>query len=105
MTHIQGSLIMEKTNFELEAEDCVIVFKKDMTTELILPEIADDESIDFKVNQNVFVAMAISASMNDAGFRKIVGEKLDEMFKMVESSNEKVPSCDPSDCDKGCCEG
>ncbi len=101
---------MEKTNFNLEADEAAIVFHKDMSTELILPKITDDETVDFEEYQNIFIAMAISASMSDPKFRELVGEKLNEMFKVVgssitvgQSSDEKVPSCDPSDCDKGCC--
>ncbi len=94
---------MDKTTFDLEAEDCAIIFKKDMSSELVLPAISDDETVDFEENQNVFVAMAISASLNDPKFREIVGAKLDEMFAEVEASTEEVPSCDPSDCGGTCC--
>ena len=96
---------MDKTTFDLDAEDCAIIFKKDMSSELVLPEIKEDETVDFNENQNVFVAMAISASLNDPAFREIVGKRLDEMFAQVEASTEEVPPCDPSGCPGGCCGG
>ncbi len=94
---------MDKTTFDLEAEDCAIIFKKDMSSELVLPNITDDETVDFGKNQNVFVAMAISASLNDPKFREIISKKLDEMFVQAEASSEEVPPCDPSDCGGTCC--
>ena len=96
---------MDKTSFDLDANDCAIIFKEDMTTELILPKISDDETVEFETNQNIFVAMAISASMNDDAFRELVSQKLDEMLSYVEPSTEEVSSCDPSGCGTGCCGG
>jgi hypothetical protein len=59
--------------------------------------------VEFEANQNIFVAMAISASMNDAAFRKLVSQKLDEILSTMEPSTEEASSCEPSGCDGGCC--
>ena len=92
---------MDKNTFELGDNDAAIIFKHDMTTEIILPSMGDDDTVDFEKNQNMFVAIAISGSMSDENFRKIISDKLDVMFTKVEeeSCDTEAPSCDGC---KGC---
>ena len=93
---------MDKNTFELGDSDAAIIFKQDMSTEIVLPEMANDEAISFEEHQNMFVAIAISGSMGDDDFRKVISAKLDTMFKKTE---EDAGSCDTDD--SGCpgCKG
>jgi len=85
---------MSDNTFTLKDDGAAILFNKDMTTELVLPKMSDDETVDFSDNQNIFIAMAISAAMHDPEFRELIGKKLDVMFAKIEASDEVVPSCD-----------
>lgn len=79
---------MEKTSFDLEANAAAIVFHSDMGTELILPKMDDEETVDFESNQNIFVAMAVVSLLDDDGFRKYVQTKLETMFETSEALRE-----------------
>lgn len=94
---------MDKTNFDLEATSAAILFHQDMSTELILPKMGDEEQVDFEANQNLFIAMAIVSLLDDAGFREYVGTKLNTMFETAEALNEDVVECSPTSCAGGCC--
>jgi len=94
---------MDKNTFELEDNDAAIIIKADMSTEVVLPKMGDDENISFEEHQNVFITLAISGSMGDADFRKIIQNKLDEMFtKTADECGDESPCC-PSD--GGGCQG
>ena len=77
--------------FELENEDCALVIKKDMTTELVIPKFGDNADITWQENQNMFVAIAIAASMDNPEFMAIVSKRLDEI--MAQAGNDKSESC------------
>ena len=96
---------MDKNTFELGANDAAIIFKQDMSTEIMLPKMGDEETIDFDTHQNMFIAIAISGAMADDDFRKIIGAKLDTIFT---AAKEEGATCDVSDDqDPGCggCQG
>jgi hypothetical protein len=93
---------MESTNFDLEATSAAIIFNKDMSTELVLPKMSDEEVVDFEENQNLFIAMAIASLLDDAGFRNYVSMKLETMFETMDAIRENNKGgC--SDCGGGCC--
>lgn len=71
---------MDKTTFDLEANDAALIFKEDMSIEIVLPKIDDDEKIDVEKNQNMFVAIAIAASADNPMFRHVISNKMDEML-------------------------
>ena len=93
---------MDKNTFELGDNDAAIIFKQDMSTEIMLPDMGETETINFDEHQNMFVAIAISGAMGDDDFRTVIGSKLDAMFRKTE---EDGSSCDTDD--SGCpgCKG
>ena len=96
---------MDKNTFELGDNDAAIIFKQDMSTEIMLPNMGDDETIDFEKHQNIFVAIAISGSMGDDDFRKVIGAKLDTMFNKADemkAADEDTSSVCPSSGCAGC---
>jgi len=97
-----------KKNFELDDGDAAVIIKADMTTELVIPKMDDDDEINFSENQNIFITLAIGACMGDQDFRKIIQVKLDTMFEKVEPEStepEDVPECDTDGPDCGGCQG
>ena len=92
---------MDKTTFDLEADAAAIIFHKNMSSEIVLPDISDEETVDVYENQNMFVAMAILSLLDDEGFRKYVGAKLDDMLKTAD--NLKEDAVDAEDCPAGGC--
>jgi len=92
---------MDKETFELGANDAAIIIKQDMSTEIVIPKMEDEDNITFEENQNVFITLAISAAMSDDDFRALISAKLDEMF----TKTDEDASCDPND--PGCpgCQG
>jgi hypothetical protein len=100
---MKEEIIMKNSkDFELDAEDAAIVFKKDMSTELYVPNAGDENAqVNFEEHQHIFVAIAIMASTNDQEFRELVSRKMDTLFTKVEPT-ENAEECAPSDCG-GCC--
>ena len=96
---------MDKNTFELGDNDAAIIFKQDMSTEIMLPNMGDDETIDFDKHQNIFVAIAISGAMGDDDFRKVIGAKLDAMFTKVEEEKVDEDGCDTDTPGCGGCKG
>jgi len=83
-------------DFKLENEDCALIIKKDMTTEVVIPKFRDNEDITWEENQNMFVVIAIAASMDNPEFTAIVTKKLDEIMSQAKSEDcggEAAPSC------------
>jgi len=94
---------MDKETFELGLNDAAIIIKQDMSTEIVIPKMEDEDSITFEENQNVFVALAISAAMSDDNFRAVISAKLDEMFTKVEEDGGcDTDSPDGPICPTGC---
>ena len=87
--------------FELDADDAAIVFKKDMSTEIYIPKVKEDDLVNFDENQNVFVSIAIMSSMNDVEFRDLISKKMDELFTKM-TSEEEEEKCPPSNCGSCC---
>ena len=83
----------KETTFTLADNDCAIIFKQDMSTEMMLPDMGDDEVINFDEHQNMYLALAVVGSMGDEDFRKIISSKLDEMFESMDAVAEEVPTC------------
>lgn len=79
---------MNKTKFELEGNDCALILKSDMSMELVLPNFDDESKVDFDKNQNIFIAMAISASMSDEKFKEYIKTKLDTIFETADALRE-----------------
>ncbi len=98
---------MDKETIEIGMNDAAIIIKQDMSTEIIIPKMEDEDNITFEENQNVFITLAISAAMSDDNFRALISAKLDEMFTKVEEDG----SCDtdspdsPDSPDCGGCQG
>jgi hypothetical protein len=89
-------------DFELGADDAAIVFKKDMSTDLYVPNGGDENAqVNFEEHQHIFVAIAIMASTNDQEFRTYISRKMDELFTKVEPT-EDAEVCAPSSCDSCC---
>jgi hypothetical protein len=88
---------MDKQTFELGDNDCAIVIKQDMSVEMVLPKMADEDRIDGREHQNVYITMAITASMADKPFKEVINAKLDEMFKTLSKEEAEtaavVPTC------------
>ena len=98
---------MEKTNFDLDATSAAILFHKDLSTELILPKLDDEEVVDFEENQNLFIAMAVASLMDDDGFRNYVAMKLNTMMETADALREDEIQCGGCSCstDKpSCCD-
>lgn len=112
---------MEKNTFDLGAGEAALIFKEDMSVDVILPKMDDTETVDMENNQNMFVAMAIAASTDNPMFRHVISNKLDEMLNpedtgagcggcggcgpeivdvVPEEVAEEVPkcTCGPEDC-------
>ena len=97
---------MDDTTFDLKADSAAIIFHSDMSTELILPKMDDEETVDFDTNQNIFISMAIVSLLDDEGFRKYVGTKLETMLETADALREDtddaviIPNCTcgPEDC-------
>lgn len=81
-------------DFRLDADDAVIVFKKDMSTEIYVPNVGDENAqVNFEEHQHIFVAIAIMAMTNDPDFRELVSRKMDTLF-----TQENAEPCAPSSC-------
>jgi hypothetical protein len=96
---------MSEQTITLGEKDCAMIFKQDMSSELIIPKFADEEPITWEENQNMFLAIAISAAMSDADFRAVISKKIGEI---MEKSHPETAACDPGDgsdkdCSAGCC--
>lgn len=85
---------MDKTNFDLDADSAAIIFHKDMSTELILPKMEDNEDVSFDEHRNIFMAIAVAALLDDEDFRKLAQSKIETMFEtakiMMEADDEDV---------------
>jgi hypothetical protein len=88
MTHTQRRDLMDKTTFDLEATDAAMIFHSDMGTELILPKMDDEETVEFDTHQNIFVAMAIVSLLDDDEFRTFVQNKLEVMLETADALKE-----------------
>ena len=97
---------MDDTTFDLKADSAAFIFHSDMSTELILPKMDDEETVDFDTNQNIFISMAIASLLDDEGFRKYVGTKLETMLETADALREDTDdavitpncTCGPEDC-------
>jgi len=108
---------MDKTTFDLEATSAAILFHQDMSTELVLPKMADSEQVDFEAHQNLFIAMATASLFDDAQFRAFVQARLETMLEATDAVREDdenvvegeiISSTEPEDCPPGgcgCCGG
>lgn len=99
---------MDKKKFELEDGDAAVIIKADMTTELVIPKMDDDDEINFGENQNIFITLAIGACMADDDFREIIQAKLNTMFETVEpapTEPDDAPECDTDGPSCGGCQG
>jgi len=94
---------MDKTTFDLEDTSAAIIFHKDMSTELMLPKMSDEETVAFDDNQNIFIAMAIVSLLDDEGFRKYVGDKLEIMLETADALREGDEDTVDVDCPSGGC--
>jgi hypothetical protein len=74
---------MESTTFDLGPNEAALIFKQDMSIEMVLPKLEDDEEVNFDDNQNIFVAMAIGSLTDNPNFRQLVGGKLNEILGMA----------------------
>lgn len=83
---------MDKETIKIGMNDAAIIIKQDMSTEIIIPKMDDEDSINFEENQNIFITLAISAAMGDEDFRAIISAKLGTMFETLEP-------VEPDDCD------
>jgi hypothetical protein len=79
---------MDNKDFKLDADDAALIFKKDLSTEMYLPNFDSEEVVDFDENQNVYVAIAISLALNDEDFRSIIGNKINTILQASEVSSE-----------------
>ena len=86
----------------LGPEDAAIVFRKDMSVEMILPNLPDDIEIDYEEYQNFYVTIAIMSSLDDPEFRRVIGKKIDEILTDAaeEAAGIDIPkcTCGPEDC-------
>ena len=91
---------MKNNEFKLDAEDVALVIKKDMSTELYLPNLPDDVKLDPNDNQNVFVLIAINLAMRDQKFTEMISEKMDIIFATADmvSEEEEGKGCSPTAC-------
>ncbi len=108
MTHIRRRDIMdkEKKNFELDDGDAAVIIKADMTTELVVPKMDDEDEINFGENQNIFITLAIGACMGDDDFREIIQAKLNTMFETMDPPPTEPPPTEPEDAPDGpSCDG
>lgn len=97
---------MDDNKFDLSKTSAAIIFNQDMSVELMLPKMSDDETIDFDTNQNIFVAMAITSLVDDPDFRRFVGGKMQKMLETADGmrkADEEAPMCSPNSCEGGCC--
>ena len=92
---------MESRTYELESTSASIIFNQDMTTELMLPKVSDDEVVDFEENQNIFVAIAIASLMDDPQFRTMVGERMNHILSQADTESG-CSGCCSGGCDVGC---
>ena len=83
------------TTFTLEDDACAIIIKKDMSTEMMLPNMKDDETIEFEDHVNIYVTMAITTGLNDGRLRDPITAIMDEMFKKMDdiAEEDNVPTC------------
>jgi hypothetical protein len=85
---------MEKTTFDLEANEAALIFKEDLSIEIVLPSVGDDEKVDVDKNQNIFVAIAIAASADNPMFRHVISNKMDEMLNGPQAGCGGCCGCD-----------
>lgn len=82
---------MNNEDFKLESDDAAIIFKKDLTTEMYLPNFDPEAVVDFDDHQNVYIAIAISLALNDDDFREIINHKLGVIFSASEIVSDDMP--------------
>jgi len=95
---------MNDRTFELEGKDCAIIIKENMSTEVIIPKLAEDQNVTWEDNQNMFITIAISASMGQADFREVITKKLDEIMAQAVPATRcgtEETGC-PGSCPGGC---
>jgi len=79
------------TTFTLEDDACAIIIKKDMSTEMMLPNMSDDAVIEFEDHINIYVTMAIATGLSDGRLKGSITEIMDSMFKKMDEAEQ--PSC------------
>ena len=87
---------MANDKFKLEDDDVAIIIKKDMTFELVLPNIDENKGLSPNDQQNIFVGVTIVSSLNDEDFRTMIATKMDRIFP---------PTDPPAGCSGGDCGG
>lgn len=90
---------MNNDEFKLDALDAAIVITKDMSVNMYLPKISDEETVNVDDNQNVFVIMAMMMSLDDPEFREWISKKID----MILAASDAMCTPPEGGCDGGCC--
>jgi len=92
----------DESSFELGEEDAAIIFRKDMSVEMVLPNLPEDIEIDYDEYQNFYVTIAIMSSLDNPEFRQVIGKKIDEILidAAEEAAGVDIPkcTCGPEDC-------
>jgi len=83
----------DEKRYYLEKEDAAVVFHNDMSFEMVLPKMGDDDLVD--INSNTVFVIALALCMRKPEFMKIVDEQRGMIAKQMEEG------CDAKGCD-GC---
>ena len=74
---------MKKNTYELGPDDAAFIVRKDMTIEIVVPKMEEDETINYDDNENIFLVLAIAAAMEEESFQDVISDKLDEVFESL----------------------
>lgn len=94
-------MMMNVDEFKLDDTDTALVIKQDMTTEMYLPKLDDNDAVSTEDNQNVYITMAIMLAMNDDDFRALIQKKINIIFQSLDTEEADNVDPDPSPC-PGC---
>lgn len=79
---------MKTNTYELGPDDAAFIVRKDMTIEIVVPKMEEQETINYEDNQNIFLVLATAAAVEEDKFQGVISEKLDEMFEALADLSE-----------------
>ena len=89
----------DEKRYYLEKEDAAVVFHNDMSFEMVLPKMGDDDLVD--INSNTVFVIALALCMRKPEFMKIVDEQRGMIAKQMEEGCGGCSGCDAGDiCDE-----
>lgn len=88
----------EDKRYYLDEKDAAIVFHEDMSFEMVLPKVGDEDMI--SSNSNTFFVIALALAMRKPEFMQIVDDQRAMMQRQMDEGCSAGPTC--GGCPGGC---